>query len=180
MTPILPRGATGAVLCSWLGYEHAPPCRAIHINILTMRHPDGPQSPEEEPWAATLCRRTDHAGRLPDPAGDQAADAQLRDDGQPCGCCRVDPRKKCTAGPTRKTTMSRATTPRTSCSPNIMVYLVTGTFDSASWIYFGRREEGGRILSPEGRRVEVPTGCALFPRELLHGRRAAMRSGSTM
>ena len=50
---------------------------------------------------------------------------------------------------------------------NIMVYLVTNTFNTASWIYTGRREEGGRILSSEGTRVEVPTGCALFPAELL-------------
>ncbi|HAK52804.1 MAG TPA: epoxide hydrolase, partial [Gammaproteobacteria bacterium] len=50
---------------------------------------------------------------------------------------------------------------------NIMVYIVTGTFNTASWIYYGRREEGERILSPEGKRVEVPTGCALFPEELL-------------
>ena len=50
---------------------------------------------------------------------------------------------------------------------NIMVYVVTRTFNTASWIYYGRREEGGRVLSPEGRRVEVPTGCALFPAELL-------------
>jgi microsomal epoxide hydrolase len=50
---------------------------------------------------------------------------------------------------------------------NIMVYIVTRTFNTASWIYYGRREEGGRLLSPEGKRVEVPTGCALFPAELL-------------
>jgi microsomal epoxide hydrolase len=50
---------------------------------------------------------------------------------------------------------------------NIMVYLVTKTFNTASWIYYGRHEEGGRILSPDGKRVEVPTGCALFPAEFL-------------
>ena len=50
---------------------------------------------------------------------------------------------------------------------NIMVYIVTRTFNTASWIYYGRREEGGRVFSPEGKRVEVPTGCALFPAELL-------------
>jgi microsomal epoxide hydrolase len=50
---------------------------------------------------------------------------------------------------------------------NIMVYIVTRTFNTASWIYYGRREEGGRVLSPEGKRVEVPTACALFPAELL-------------
>ena len=48
-----------------------------------------------------------------------------------------------------------------------MIYVVTRTFNTASWIYYGRREEGGRVLSPQGHRVEVPTGCALFPRELL-------------
>ena len=48
-----------------------------------------------------------------------------------------------------------------------MIYIVTRTFNTASWIYYGRREEGGRVLSPEGKRVEVPTACAVFPRELL-------------
>lgn len=48
-----------------------------------------------------------------------------------------------------------------------MVYIATRSFDTASWIYYGRREEGGRILSPEGKRVEVPTACALFPAEML-------------
>ena len=50
---------------------------------------------------------------------------------------------------------------------NIMVYLVTGTFNTASWIYYGRREEGGRLLSSSGKRVEVPTAAALFPAEIL-------------
>ena len=50
---------------------------------------------------------------------------------------------------------------------NIMVYLVTGTFNTASWIYYGRREEGGRVMAPDGKRCETPTGCALFPCELL-------------
>ena len=48
-----------------------------------------------------------------------------------------------------------------------MVYLVTGSFNTASWIYYGRREEGGRVLSPDGKRVEVPTAVALFPGEML-------------
>ena len=50
---------------------------------------------------------------------------------------------------------------------NIMVYLVTKTFNTASWIYYGRVQEGGRILSKEGKRVEVPTGCAVYPKEFL-------------
>lgn len=48
-----------------------------------------------------------------------------------------------------------------------MIYIGTRTFNTASWIYYGRREEGGRVLSDTGDRVEVPTACALFPKELL-------------
>ena len=51
---------------------------------------------------------------------------------------------------------------------NIMICITTRTFNSASWIYYCRREEGGLILSPEGARVKVPTGCAVFPKEMLH------------
>ena len=50
---------------------------------------------------------------------------------------------------------------------NIMLYITTGTFNTASWIYYGRREEGGRILTSSKKRVEVPTACAVFPEELL-------------
>ena len=51
---------------------------------------------------------------------------------------------------------------------NVMIYLVTNSFETASWIYYGRRKlEGGRVMSPEGKRVEVPTACAVFPKELL-------------
>ncbi len=44
-------GDWGGAVSSWLGYDHAPSCAAIHINILTMRHKDGPQGAEEVAWA---------------------------------------------------------------------------------------------------------------------------------
>jgi hypothetical protein len=56
---------------------------------------------------------------------------------------------------------------------NIMIYLVTGTFQTASWIYYGRRIEGQTtaaasiILSQTGKKVEIPNGCAVFPKEFL-------------
>ena len=49
---------------------------------------------------------------------------------------------------------------------NIMIYLVTNSFNTASWIYFGRREEGGRAMNIAGK-VNTPTGCAVFPKEFL-------------
>ena len=50
---------------------------------------------------------------------------------------------------------------------HVMIYVLTRTFNTASWIYYGRREEGGRILSTDEKKVEVPTACALFPAEML-------------
>ena len=43
-------GDWGGAICSWLGYDHASTCSAIHINVLTMRHPNGPQTPQEIAW----------------------------------------------------------------------------------------------------------------------------------
>ena len=48
-----------------------------------------------------------------------------------------------------------------------MVYIITKTFNSASWIYYGRREEGGRFLPKDFHRIKIPTAAALFPAEML-------------
>ena len=49
---------------------------------------------------------------------------------------------------------------------NIMIYLSTRSFATATWIYRGMFLEGGFSI-PEGRRIEVPTGVAAFPHDLL-------------
>ncbi len=49
---------------------------------------------------------------------------------------------------------------------NIMIYLTTRSFLSATWIYRGMFLEGGFSI-PAGRRIEVPTGVAAFPHDLL-------------
>ena len=49
---------------------------------------------------------------------------------------------------------------------NIMIYLTTRSFATATWIYRGMFIEGGFAI-PDGRRIEVPTGVAAFPFDLL-------------
>ena len=55
---------------------------------------------------------------------------------------------------------------RTGSLDNVMVYLVTRSFNTATWLYYGHRESGERLL-PEGGRVEAPTGVAAFPVEFV-------------
>lgn len=48
---------------------------------------------------------------------------------------------------------------------NVMVYWLTGTAGTATWLYRGAAEQKPRGL-PTGRRVETPTGFAAFPADL--------------
>jgi len=159
-------GDWGGAICSWLGYDHASACRAIHINVLTMRHPDGPQTPDETAWAAQFDRdqimqngyRTQQATRpqtlsyamMDSPVGIAAWLVEKFHDWSDVAVGRIEDAHS-----------------KDALLTNIMIYIATRCFNTASWIYYGRREEGGRVLSPEGRRVEVPTGCAVFPAEML-------------
>ena len=159
-------GDWGGAISSWLGFDHAPACRAIHINILTMRHPDGPQTEEERSWSDQFDQdqlmqdgyRTQQATKP------QTLSYAMMD--SPVGVAAWLIEKFNAWSDTAGDDIESAHT-KDELLTNIMVYITTRTFNTASWIYYGRREEGGRILSPDGKRVEVPTACALFPKEML-------------
>ena len=160
-------GDWGGAICSWLGYDHAPACSAIHINVLTMRHPDGPQTPEEETWSEQFDRdqimqngyRTQQATRP------QTLSYAMMDSPVGIAAWLVE---KFNSWSDVENNDIESVYSKDELLTNIMIYITTRTFNSASWIYYGRREEGGRVLSPEGHRVEVPTGCAIFPAEMLN------------
>lgn len=158
-------GDWGGAISSWLGFEH-PACKAIHISILTMRHPDGPQGPEELAWSIQfdLDQEMENGYRTQQATRPQTLSYAMID--SPVGIAAWIIEKFYSWSDIRDNELESAHT-KDELLRNIMIYVVTRTFNTASWIYYGRREEGGRILSPEGNRVEVPTGCALFPKEML-------------
>ena len=160
-------GDWGGAVCSWLGFDHALACKAIHINILTMRHPDGAQTPAEKAWEAQF----DHDQIMQDGYRTQQATRPqtlsyaMMD--SPVGIAAWIIEKFHDWSDVEVGEIEAAHT-KDELLTNIMIYITTRTFNTASWIYYGRREEGGRTLSPEGKRVEVPTGCAVFPAEMLN------------
>ena len=159
-------GDWGGAISSWLGYDHAPACSAIHINILTMRHPDGPQTAAEQFWSDQFDQdqimqdgyRTQQATK-PQTLGYAMMDS-------PVGLAAWIIEKFYHWSDLRHKSLDEVHS-KDALLTNIMIYLVTGTFTTSTWIYYGRREEGGRLLSPEGRRVEVPCAMAVFPEEML-------------
>ena len=165
-TYIAQGGDWGGAISSWLGYEHAPACSAIHINILTMRHKDGPQGAEEIAWAEQFEKdqMIQNGYRTQQATKPQTLSYAMMD--SPVGVAAWILEKMHGWSDLKGKDIENVYS-KDQLLTNIMVYVITGTFNTASWIYYGRREEGGRVLSPEGRRVEVPTGCAVFPAELL-------------
>ena len=159
-------GDWGGAISSWLGFEHAPACRAIHINIFTMRPPNGPQGREEEGWATQFKRDQlmEDGYRTQQATKPQTLSYAMMD--SPVGVAAWIIEKFNSWSDTVGDNIESVYT-KDELLTNIMVYLVTRTFNTASWIYYGRREEGGRVLSPDGQRVAVPTAAALFPAELL-------------
>jgi microsomal epoxide hydrolase len=158
-------GDWGGAISSWLGFEH-PACAAIHINILTMRHRDPPQGAEEIAWEKQFNKdqAIQDGYRTQQATKPQTLSYAMMD--SPVGVAAWILEKMHGWSDIRDDDVESVYS-KDQLLTNIMVYIVTRTFNTASWIYYGRREEGGRMLSVDGKRVEVPTACAVFPRELL-------------
>ncbi len=165
-TYIAQGGDWGGAISSWLGYDHASACKAIHINILTMRHKDEPQGAAEIAWAEQfdIDQVAQNGYRTQQATKPQTLSYAMMD--SPVGVAAWILEKMHGWSDTTDDNVESVYS-KDQLLTNIMVYIVTRTFNTASWIYYGRSEEGGRMLSPEGHRVEVPTACALFPKELL-------------
>jgi pimeloyl-ACP methyl ester carboxylesterase len=158
-------GDWGGTISSWLGFDHSESCRAIHINIVTLRHADGPQGEEEKAWAEQFERdqEMENGYRTQQATRPQTLSYGMMD--SPIGIAAWIIEKFNSWSDTVGDDIESAHT-KDELLTNIMIYIVTRTFNTASWIYYGRREEGGRIFTGTGERVKVPTACALFPKEM--------------
>jgi microsomal epoxide hydrolase len=158
-------GDWGCVIGGWIGLDSAR-VAAIHLNGFGLRPADmAPTTPEEADWLqkAVATRDTETAylqlqGTKPQSLGFAMMDS-------PIGVAAWFAEKfvgwSDVAGDYTDPpfTMDQMLT-------NIMIYLTTRSFLTATWIYRGMFLEGGFAM-PKGRRVEVPTGVAAFPRDLL-------------
>ena len=158
-------GDWGATIANWIGYDHPKSCKAIHINCLTMRHPDGPQSKEEELWQ----NRFDKDQIMQDGyRTQQATKPQTLSYGMmdsPVGVAAWILEKMYFWSDLKNKDLESIYS-KDILLANIMVYIVTKTFNTASWIYYGRREEGGRFFPEDFKKIQTPTGIAMFPSEM--------------
>ena len=159
-------GDFGGTITTWLAYDFPKKCAGIHVNILIIRHPDGPQTDEEKKWQERFIKeqRIEDGYRVQQATKPQTLSYAMMD--SPVGVAAWIIEKMHGWSDIKNNNIESVHSKDTLLS-NIMVYLVTKTFNTASWIYFGRREEGGRSLPKENLPLKVPTAVALFPKEFL-------------
>ena len=159
-------GDWGGAISSWLGFDHAKYCKALHINILTMRHALGPQTPEEHRWAEQFDRdqQIEDGYRTVQATRPQTLSYAMNY--SPVGIAAWLIEKFRSWSDIQDGDIESVYS-KDDLIFHVMIYILTRTFNTASWIYYGRREEGGRILSIDDKRVEVPTACSVFPAEML-------------
>jgi len=159
-------GDWGGAITTWLAYDYPKTCNAIHINIFTMRHPDGPQTKEEKDWENKFKKDqlTQEGYRTQQATKPQTLSYGMMD--SPVGVAAWIIEKFYFWSDIKNNNIESVYSKDTLLA-NIMVYVITKTFNTASWIYYGRREEGGRFLPKNFHRIATPTAAALFPAEML-------------
>lgn len=159
-------GDWGSVITGWLALDSAR-VRAIHLNGYGLRAADmHPTNDAERRWVARVqqIRATETAYLQLQGTKPQSLAYAMMD--SPMGVAAWFAEKFCSWGDTDR--LSHVEPPFTLdiMLTNIMIYLTTRTFHTATWLYRGMFDEGGFSI-PAGRRIELPTGIAVFPKDLL-------------
>jgi len=159
-------GDFGGTICTWLAYDFPKSLTGIHINILITRHPNGPQTEEEKEWQERFKKeqRIEDGYRTQQATKPQTLSYAMMDSPVGVAAWIIE---KMRGWSDIKNGDIESVYSKDILLSNIMIYLVTKTFNTASWIYYGRREEGGRSLPKEDLPLKVPTAVALFPKEYL-------------
>jgi microsomal epoxide hydrolase len=130
-----------------------------------MRLPDGPQTQEEKDWQNKFDKdqimqdgyRTQHATKP------QTLSYSMMDSPIGIGAWIIE---KMYFWSDLKNNNLESVYSKDVLLANIMIYILTKSFNTASWIYYGRREEGGRYFPKEFKKIKTPTGVAMFPAEM--------------
>tara|TARA_B100001250_G_scaffold409787_1_gene434839 strand:- start:464 stop:1645 length:1182 start_codon:yes stop_codon:yes gene_type:complete len=158
-------GDWGATICNWLGYDSSKSCKAIHLNCLTMRHPRGPINKAEKDWEKRFKNDQimQEGYRTIQATKPQTLAYSMND--SPVGIAAWILEKFYSWSDIKNNRLESIYS-KDILLTNIMIYLLSNSFNTASWIYFGRREEGGRYFPKNFKKIKIPTGVAKFPKEM--------------
>ena len=159
-------GDWGATIAGWIGYDSSKNCKAIHINCLPLRHPKGPLNKKEKKWQIKFRKDqiTEEGYRTQQATKPQTLSYAMTD--SPVGTAAWILEKFHGWSDLKKGNIQSIYS-KDLLLTNIMIYILTKSFDTSAWIYFGRRKEGGRSFPKNFKKIMTPTAIAEFPKEML-------------
>jgi pimeloyl-ACP methyl ester carboxylesterase len=159
-------GDWGSAVSAWLGYDHAPACRGVHLNMVIVQSSTSAQTVEEKAWRQIMAENQEVEGAY---ARLQATKPQT------LGLGLMDSPVGIAAWIIEKfgawTDVPRASNNTPDLSrfsfdnliTNIMLYVVNDSFATSLWLYHGFLTLEKSRFFPDGTRCEAPTGVAAFP-----------------
>jgi pimeloyl-ACP methyl ester carboxylesterase len=165
-------GDWGAVISSWAAFDFPMKDEqgvlGCHLNMMGLRPPIDTRTakftPEEEAWIAKARETRDDMTAYQRIQSTRPQTLQIALTDSPVGLAAWISEKfhawsDCNGDPFSRFSLD-------TLLDNIMVYWLTGTAGTATWLYRGVTEQDSRGL-PLGQKVETPTGFAAFPADLL-------------
>lgn len=160
-------GDWGSAISAWLGHDHAPACRGVHLNMVLVRAAGGPQGEEEQAWASGLARSRFAEGGYSHQQGSKPQTLAFAMQDSPVGVAAwIIEKFAAWSDLPKEDDGSPDLLARYSFDDlitNIMFYVATGSFASAAWIYYAFFTQERSATFPEGGRCEAPTAVASFP-----------------
>lgn len=160
-------GDWGSLITAMVGLNHGlnkgGGCAAIHINMYGVRGTAQPETAEEQAWAANMAGKMQAEGAYLQVQATKPQSLGYAMMDSPVGVCAWIIEKFHgwadnfdAAG--KRDIETRFT--KHQLLSNVMIYLMTGSFNTSIWFYRGFFEELSHI--PEGQKVEVPVGIGNF------------------
>ena len=158
-------GDWGSAIAGWMGYE-GKGCKAVHLNMFGWRSPGvQPQTEDEKQYAQRAMQLFEMEGAY---FREQTTKPQTLSYGMmdsPVGAAAWIVEKF--HGWSDKSRGFENVYSMDQLITNVMIYLVTRTFNTATWMYRGLMEDLAGDPVPNGARIEKPVGIANFPIDLI-------------
>jgi pimeloyl-ACP methyl ester carboxylesterase len=158
-------GDWGSAISGWMAYE-GKGCRAAHLNMFGWRSPGvGAETKEEQEYVARAAALFEMEGAYfrEHTTKPQTLSYAMTD--SPVGACAWIVEKFHGWSDIRKGFENIYS--KDQLLTNVMIYLVTRTFNTATWLYRGLAEDFTGAPVPQKARIEKPVGVAAFPVDLI-------------
>ena len=159
-------GDWGSLVTSSLAYDHGKHVRAIHLNMLAMRPPGGPQGEAEAAWMTKQAAAMDLMGAYFRLQVSKPQSLAWLGAGNPVGQAAWIVERFYDWSDRRAKPFEQVFS-LDQMITNAMIYIMTGSFTTGAW-YYRALIEGGGIPLKEGEKLATPTAFANFPGEALY------------